>query len=170
MNGKVAPGVTGPGVLTVSSATAALNASGSYVGEIAGNTPGNASSNYDQLNFTSSTAGPTLGAALSLAIVNGYTPSASDVYYILSRADAGAFGASTFASLPEGSSVSLGGGITGTITYLANWTGTQAGSSVTGGNDVAIYNITGVGTTPEPASLSVLALAGLMGLRRRRNG
>ena len=155
--------------MTVSSATAGVERNlNIYFAEIGGNTPGNTSSNYDQLNFTN--AGPSLGAALSLAIVNGYTPSASDVYYILSRSDAGAFGASTFASLPEGSSVSLGGGITGTITYQANLSpARKRAASITGGNDVAIYNITGVGTTPEPTSLMVLGVGSLMMTRRRRS-
>ncbi|HEY2760557.1 MAG TPA: PEP-CTERM sorting domain-containing protein, partial [Pirellulales bacterium] len=95
--------------------------------------------------------------ALNLSLVGGFTPSPSDVFYVMSRADGAAF-STLFSGTSEGGLVSLGGGVTGQITYLANWTGTQAGSSLTGGNDVAIYNVTAV---PEPATFALFAMAGV---------
>jgi autotransporter-associated beta strand protein len=167
VNGTLAPGASGPGVISVSTTSGNFSATGSFADEIGGNTPGNTSSNYDQANFTNSAGTVALNAAtaLSLNVVNGFTPSPSDVYYILTRADAGAF-ATLFAGTTEGGTVNLGGGYQGQITYLANWTGTQAGSSLTGGNDVAIYNVQAV---PEPtAGLASLVAAGLLNLPRRR--
>lgn len=164
-NGNVAPGANAPGVFTVSAATGAtFGATSALLAEIGGNTPGN----YDHLNFTNAAGGVTLtsGAALNLSVVNSFTPNSSDIYYILSRADSGAF-STLFAGTTEGGTVSLGGGYTGQITYQANWTGTQAGSGLTGGNDVAIYNVQAV---PEPASVVLLAISGLAllgGYRRR---
>ncbi len=82
----------------------------------------------------------------------------------MTRADAGAFN-SPFVDAAEGSSVSLGSGVTGTITYMANWTGTQLGSSPIGENDVAV-----IVTVPEPATwAALLASTGfVIGWRRSR--
>ncbi|HTQ38105.1 MAG TPA: PEP-CTERM sorting domain-containing protein [Pirellulales bacterium] len=167
VNGTIAPGDS-PGVLNVSSLTAPFSSTGGLSIEIAGNTPGNTSSNYDQLNFTNASGSVALNSSsvLGLSVINGFVPSPSDVYYIMSRADSGAF-STLFNGTSEGGTVNIGGGYTGQITYLANWTGTQGGSSLTGGNDVAIYNVQPV---PEPASVVLLAISGLTllgGYRRR---
>lgn len=165
-NGVVAPGNLGVGSMNDSSATAAFSATSSLAAEIGGNTAG---TGYDQLNFTNAAGTVTIdpAAALSLSLVNGYTPTASDVDYILTRADAGNF-ATTFAGTTEGGTVNLGA-YTAQITYLANWTGSDAGSSLTGGNDVALYNFQpATAPIPEPASLGVLALGAVAMLKRRR--
>ena len=65
--------------------------------------------------------------------------------------------------VPEGATVSLGGAYSGTITYLANWTGTAATSTLSGGNDVAIYN-----AIPEPGALAFVTWSALLLARRRR--
>ncbi|HZZ27378.1 MAG TPA: hypothetical protein VFE46_05160 [Pirellulales bacterium] len=161
-NGNVAPGASAPGVLTVSAATGAtFGTTGSLLTEIGGATPGN----YDQLNFTNAAGAVSLNSAstLSLSLANAFTPSPSDIYYILSRADAGSF-STLFSGTTEGGTVSLGDGYTGQITYLANWTGSQAGSSLTGGNDIAIYSV-----VPEPPAGLLLAAAFSLGAVFIRN-
>ena len=88
------------------------------------------------------------------------------MFYLLTHEDALALTV-PFNGLPEGATVSLGGLWTGQLTYLANWTGSQAGSSVAGGNDVALYNV-----VPEPgtgaALLSGISLLGFTRRLRRR--
>jgi hypothetical protein len=167
-NGSIAPGAGGPGVLSISTTAANFSATGGLSIEIGGNTPGNTSSSYDQLLLTNAAGTMALNAAstLGLSVVNGFTPSLSDVYYILSRTDTGTF-STLFAGTTEGGAVSLGGGYSGQITYLANWTGTQGGSSLTGGNDIAIYNVQAV---PEPAAWLLLAACGaaMIAFRRRQ--
>ncbi len=51
----------------------------------------------------------------------------------------------------------LGGGFTGTITYEANWTGSQETSTLTGGNDLAIHSIVSFGAVM-PGTLGISAL------------
>jgi hypothetical protein len=101
---------------------------------------------------------------LNASLPNGYSPGAADVFYVLTRADAAAF-ANTFNGLSEGATVNLGNSTTAQITYQANWTGTQAGSSLTGGNDVALYNAQFI---PEPGSFGLFACASFLRIARRR--
>jgi hypothetical protein len=161
--GTFAPG---PGPATFELEAALTFGPGSILAaQIGGNTPGDGAAFYDQINVTNATGSVTLDstATLSLAVVNGYVPMSGDVFYILTRADAGAF-STTFAGAPEGGTVSLAGGYSATITYLADWTGTQAGSALTGGNDVALYNV-----IPEPSAAALLlGSLGLLATRRRR--
>jgi fibronectin-binding autotransporter adhesin len=153
-----------PGILSIAS-NLALNAGSTYLAEVGGATaPG--VGGYDQTQVTGSTATLTLAGGLTIVPVSGYTPTASDVYYILTQAGPSAVNGA-FAGAPEGATVSLGNGVTGRITYLANWTGDQASSSLTGGNDVAVYAT----PVPEPTAVGMLAMgaAGLLGRRRRRS-
>ncbi|HEX8911664.1 MAG TPA: autotransporter-associated beta strand repeat-containing protein, partial [Humisphaera sp.] len=137
--GRLSPGNAAPGALGVTGTLTLANAA-SYLAELGGTAPGS----YDQtLVGGSATLG---GAALSVAPVNGFVPSAGDVFFILARGDSAA-NTTFFANAAEGDTVNLVNGGTGQITYLANWTGSQTTSTLTGGNDVAIYNVTGV---PEP--------------------
>lgn len=136
--------------------------------DLGGNTPGDGTGFYDQVNMTDPGKSIALNAAatLSVSLDGGYLPQNSDICYVLTRADAAAFSTS-FVSAAEGSTIDFGGGVSAQITYVANWTGTEAGSSLTGGNDVAFYNFVVV---PEPATSTALlaGLAFLGALRRRR--
>ena len=71
--------------------------------------------------------------------------------------------------MPKGGTVTFadGSGSTAKVTYLANWTGDPTTSTLTGGNDVALYN---ANVVPEPASLGLLGTAALGLLARRRRG
>jgi autotransporter-associated beta strand protein len=138
-----------------------------YAIQLGGNTPGDGMGFYDQFNMIATAGTITLqtGVTLSLSLVNSFAPDVSDSFFILTRADGGVF-SNFFNGATEGSVVNLGGGYTGTITYLANWDGSQFTSSLTGGNDVAIYNV--AVPEPSPAALCFLgALAGTVLLRRR---
>jgi hypothetical protein len=84
-------------------------------------------------------------ASISLSLSVGYQPVPGDQLFVLTRADGGAF-VNPFANALEGSTVTLAPGIEGTITYSANWVGNQLGSTLTGGNDIAVLV-----TIPEPA-------------------
>lgn len=162
--GTLAPG-NSPGILTVAG-NVALNAGSNYAIEIGGNGAPGLATGYDQLVASGAASTVTLAGGLSVSLLNGYTPTSSDVFYVVSKAGTGAV-TGTFAGLPAGTPVALGNGLTGTVSYSANWTGDPLTSSTTGGNDVAIYNV-----VPEPASAGLLGMAafGLLARRRRRAG
>ena len=147
-------------------AASATNSS-SFNVQLGGVLPGDGIGKYDQVNVTSTAANAVSlgsGVNLNLSLVNNFTPAAGEAFYFLTRADSTLFGANAFYNLPEGTAIDLGSGVAGYITYKANWTGTQAGSSTLGGNDVALV----ITAAPEPASLALIGLAGLGLLRRRR--
>jgi len=140
------------GALTLSSASN-LNI------ELGGATPGDGNTFYDQVNVTGN--GIITGSNLNLSLANGYAPLDVDVFYILTL---GGSRTGTFSGLAEGDAVTVGA-YTGNITYAAAWTGTQGGSFLTGGNDVAIYGL----VIPEPGTVLLLTLGfGVMVFGRRR--
>jgi autotransporter-associated beta strand protein len=152
--GSLAPGDGAPGVLNINGR---LNMSsvGTLRLELGGAFPGNGLAFYDQINMTSPTAAINASFAhIAVSLVNGFTPQSTNAFYILTRADSAAFGTEPFDALSEGATIGLGSGLFGKVTYKANWTGSQATSTVTGGNDMAIYNV-----VPEPTSISLLGLA-----------
>jgi len=156
---SLAPGDEGTGTLDFGN-NLTLSPSSTYQVELGGNIPGDGKGFYDQVNMTLSTGAITLnpGAGLDISLVDGFTPIHNDVFFILNRADSAVW-TTTFAGLDEGASVTVGGGAySGSITYLANWTGLQSTSTLTGGNDVAIFNVVAV---PEPGAISLVALGGL---------
>ena len=104
------------------------------------------------------------GVGLDFNLGNGVELDPFESYFILTRADSGSYG-STFTGKAEGATFQIGNFLTD-ITYLANWTGTLATSTLTGGNDIALYNIRAV---PEP-SIALLGCIGALGLmvHRRR--
>jgi autotransporter-associated beta strand protein len=164
--GVLAPGAS-PGTLDFGDALTLASGSALTL-EIGGGTPGDGLGFYDQVNLTNPAASLSLGSGvtLSVSLINGYVPIDGDDFYLLTRADAGSF-TGTFAGLPEGATVDLGFGHQGTLTYLANWTGSQFTSTETGGNDVAVINVAFI---PEPGAFSawLAGLGALAGLRRYR--
>lgn len=159
ISGDLSPGAS-PGVLDISGPIT-FAGSAAYNVEFGGNNPGDGAGFYDQTHMTSAAGSVDLGSttALSLSLFGGFTPSYGDIYYIMSRADAAAF-TTQFAGLPEGATINLAG-LDLTLTYQANWTGTQAGSTFTGGNDIALF-------VPEPGSAALAAAASLLLFNRRR--
>jgi autotransporter-associated beta strand protein len=153
-NGSLAPGDGGPGVLNINGP---LNISGpgTLRVELGGAFPGNGSIFYDQVTMTNPKASINASfAQISATLVNGFKPTFTDVFYILTRADSGAFSASPpFAAYPEGAFISIGSGFTGKVTYKANWTGNQSTSTITGGNDMAIFIV------PEPNCIPLVIIS-----------
>ena len=125
-----------------SSSTFAVELNGTIAGSLG----------YDQLTI-GGTGSITLNNANLFATL-GFAPSVNDIFFIIQNL-AGTPITGTFNNLPEGSSISFGG-YTGNITYFANFSSTPP--SITGGFDVAIYNLTL--SVPEPGSIALMALAG----------
>ena len=158
-------------MLDIDGSIAFTGASAAFSVELGGTTPGDGAGFYDQANMLSSTGAISLGSSTDIVLTldGGFTPSLGDTFYILTRADGVAFG-DFFDGLPEGQ-IFNSGGIGMQITYLANWTGTQAGSSLTGGNDVALRVVPvamGGPAVPEPSTAMLSAGAALLALGRRR--
>jgi autotransporter-associated beta strand protein len=163
--GVLAPGGS-PGVLTVNGLLT-FNDDSFFSVELGGKTPGNGAGHYDQLSSLNFFNSSFIGNNVTLNVsVDGFNPSLSDVFYVYTRADSDLF-ALPFANALEGATVDFGNGVTGKITYQANWTGDQATSTLTGGNDIAIYNVIAV---PEPGAATLLlgGLALFAGRRRKR--
>ncbi|MHA3771132.1 beta strand repeat-containing protein [Verrucomicrobiota bacterium sgz303538] len=161
---NVAPGATLGGAGSINAPLAFGNNSKLSI-ELGGLNPGEDLGKYDQLNMTSATGSVSLGSNVVLSLLLGFQPNVSTdtFYFILTRADNGTSYGNTFAGLAEGAQIDLGNGFLGRITYHANWTGDQATSSFTGGNDIAI-------SIPEPSSVIALfsGLGAMLGLPRFR--
>jgi hypothetical protein len=103
-----------------------------------------------------------LGSA-NLQIVLSYFPAYSDKFFIIVNGTNAT--SSIFNGMPQGSQISLGSYNGFAYTGYISYTGNVGTNSITGGNDVVIYN-----PLPEPSSF--LALAGVGGLgfliRRKR--
>jgi hypothetical protein len=142
-----------PGRLSTGNLT--LNAGTTLYARLNGTTPG---TGHDQVAVTGTVS---LGdAVLSLTLGGGYTPAAGDKLFILTKDGTDPI-QGTFAGLPEGATLTIGGS-TATISYL----GDSTTGNLTGGNDVVLY------FTPVPEPAGVLALAavgaGGAGLRASR--
>lgn len=162
IDGILSPG-DGIGTLEVDGSIL-VGPTGAVSMQLGGATPGEGSGFHDQLNLLNPATSFTVDPAATLSLsISGFTPAMSDVFYLITRQDAGGYGA-PFAGLPEGGSVSIAGGYTGTITYAANWAGSPGASTLVGGNDVAIFNV-----VPEPgAAISLLGGFALLAARRPR--
>jgi hypothetical protein len=128
-----------------------------FVAKLNGNVP---ATGHDQLqvNGTLTLVNP----ALNVAIGGGFTPSGSDKLFILVKNGVDPI-VGQFNNVPEGSVVNLGGGFSAQVSYL----GDSTTGSLTGGNDVVVYNFT---PAPEPATVLGLSAVGLGFVRtvRRR--
>ncbi|HEY2761148.1 MAG TPA: autotransporter-associated beta strand repeat-containing protein, partial [Pirellulales bacterium] len=163
--GKLAAGDNGPGVLNINGP---LNMSsvGTLAVELGGTSPGDGAGFYDQVNATNASFPITTSFAhLSVSILNGFTPQPSDIFYVLTRADSAFFPDQPFDAIFEGSTLKLSGGGIAKVTFHANWTGSQSNSSLTGGNDMALYDI----VVPEPTSITLLGLGAIALIIAGRN-
>lgn len=154
--GIVSPGIS-PGVLTING-NITFNAGSAFEVELNGLTAG---TGYDQLivNGNVTLTGALLGGSV------GFLPSLGDQFWILVKPTPGAI-TGTFAGLPEGSFLELGG-IQFQITYTANFA--SLGGPGTG-NDVMLT----VTAIPEPATLimissAVVGAGGIWWNQRQRN-
>jgi fibronectin-binding autotransporter adhesin len=133
--------------------------------------PAGGSTSYSRLTVKGTGTVTVDGAALTVGLNTGFTPSGSDVFVIVdNQTDTAISG--TFNGLADGATVNAffpNNAAAGTfqITYFANYTGSSV--SLTGGNDIALYGFVPV---PEPAAvLGLCAVAvGLVGLTRRVRG
>ncbi len=145
-----------------------FNTGSTFTVQLGGATPGDGQGFYDQLLVDGSvTLTPNVNFGASL--VNGYLPTVGSAFYVLAAGTVPT--TNTFAGLTEGASIALGDGVVASITYQANWAGTQLGSTLVGGNDIAlVITESPAAAVPEPASLALLAmLSGACLARRRRN-
>lgn len=138
--GTVAPG-TSAGVLQTGNFD--LQNGGNFVLELNSTDPG---SGYDQLSVVG-----TVTLAGNLTLTLGFTPTAGDLFFILLNDGADAI-AGTFAGLPDGATFTQNGQ-TLEISYSADWSGAQSGSTFTGGNDVAL-----IAAVPEPRTTTIVLL------------
>jgi autotransporter-associated beta strand protein len=105
--------------------------------EIGGTSPGNTSSNHDQLNVTGTV---TIGnnVSLNLSALGGFVPIAGNTFVILNN-DGADLITGTFSGLAEGATIAnfLGSGLSATITYIGG----------VNNNDVVLTAITTTTTT-----------------------
>ena len=136
--GNTTPGQS-PGVLQVVGNYRAGNTDLTL--EFGGNTPGNTSTNHDQVAVTGSVSIDS-SVALNMSSLNGFVPIIGDNFVIIDNDGADPV-TGTFLGLPEGANIRnfLGTGLTAVISY--------AGGS--GGNDVVInLESTDFGDAPAP--------------------
>jgi len=141
--GTINPGAS-PGTLTVNNATVNFGSGGTLAMEIAGLAGGQ----YDVLNFTGTGALNLSGTndVLDLYILSPYYSQIGDTLTLVT------------------SSTAISGGFETLRLFGGNWPGAYT-VSYPGGNTAQIQFLISI---PEPASLTLLALGGLVGLRRRR--
>jgi autotransporter-associated beta strand protein len=130
--GVVAPGDSGPGILTCSNLNAGISASGILRMELNGTTPG---SGYDQLNVR----GTVNLAGVALQPVLGFTAPTGAQFDLISN-DKTDLVVGTFTGLPDGKKLYVGG-----VIYQINYE-----FSGRPGNDVALQ---GLDTPPPPVLL-----------------
>jgi hypothetical protein len=124
----IAPG-NSPGIL----ATGNLDLDGgTYNVELGGTTPGNLSSNHDQISVTGSVILGAGTATLNIAAINGFVPAATNSFVIIANDGTDPVNG-TFAGLPEGTTFTSGGN-----TYTISYKGGD-------GNDVILFG--GAGET-----------------------
>lgn len=167
-NGTLAPGVS-PGTLTIDG-NVTFSSGSTFSLELNGTA---ASTNYDVLNVTGAGRVVTLGDATLLATstFTGFQP--TDRLFILTLDDPTSSLVGTFNGIAQGGTLVING-VGGGADWVAqvSYTGDSASQSLTGGNDVVLFNIAAV---PEPGTLALLGGVAAVGgsvqiLRRRQRG
>lgn len=155
LGGTLAPGAS-PGILDTGRLSMVTGAS--LVIEIDGATAGDGMGFHDQVNVIGAVA--LGGSTLVLSTLANYesTFSNSDLLFII-RNDGTDAVTGIFDGLPAGSTVVWDSFWSAQISY----SGDTVSGAISGGNDVVLYNI-----VPAPGSISLLGLAGLIAVRRRR--
>ena len=134
--------------------------------------PNGGSSTYSRLTVRGTGTITVDGASLSVGLDAAFTPSGSDVFGILDNQTGNAI-TGTFAGIAQDGTVNAilaNNTLVGTfqVSYIGNIT--DSGISITGGNDIVLYNFQPV---PEPASMlavgagAILAGRAFWRLRRR---
>lgn len=151
---------SGPGILTVTGPTT-MSGGSTYSVELNGPAAG---SGHGRLVVASTGSIALNNATLSISL--GYTPAAGDRLFILSNESLNPI-TGTFDGIPQNGPITIGVG--GLTTALVSYNGDVATNSLTGGNDVVVYNFV---TVPEPTAVFGLAVVGLCGVRwcRHRRG
>ncbi len=128
--GTLAPGLS-PGILNSGNFTAT---GGTFESELGGTTPGNGSTNHDQLNVTGTVD---LGSATTLSVThwNNFRPALNNQFVIINNDGTDAV-TGTFQGLAQGATLTVDG-----VTYTISYTGGT-------GNDV-VLTATSVPATPE---------------------
>lgn len=159
--GNLAPGDDGAGILTVAAALGISFSSGATLTTVlTGDVPGNGPGAYSQLVIESGTSIDLDGATLQGSLA-GYTPSGSARFFIINNQNESGGLVNTFTN---GSTVTIDA-----YQFAISYTGDIATGSLSGGNDVVLYN---AAVIPEPTTVGLLASAGLVvvGMVRRRRG
>ncbi len=165
-----------PGNLTIGSVgvnnPVTLRPATNAIAQLNGTTfdPAGGPTSYSRLTVRGTGTVDITGAGLTVVVNTGFTPSESDIFGLIDNQTGNAI-TGTFANGATVNAVFPDNTVAGTfqISYVGNITGNSI--SITGGNDVVLYNFVPV---PEPASILAIC-AGAVGLagvvrRVRRRG
>jgi len=158
--GMLAPG-NSAGILSATSLSGTTGAVLSMeIGKSTGGVDPIAGTNYDQVN---SSGGVTLGGmTLTLTPVGAASIDLGDKIFLVLNGSVDAVGG-TFAGLAQ-DAVFLFNSQNYQISYVANWTGSYATSTMIGGNDIAI-----IAMVPEPSTCLLLGVGLMVHVLRRRS-
>jgi autotransporter-associated beta strand protein len=159
VSSTIAPGTpAAPGALVVNGDLVMLPTS-TFVAKLNGPTPG---TGHDQLQVN---GGATLiFPELNVNLGGSYLPAGTDKLFILVVSGSDPI-IGQFNNVPEGAVIGVGGQFSAKVSYL----GDSATDSLTGGNDVVLYNFISV---PEPGTVLGLSAFGIFAvrvIRRRRS-
>ncbi len=125
----------------------------------------NVTEQYDRIKLTGATPTLTLNGILDVSLIDSFVLGDGQSFGIIQLGD-GASLSGTFSGLAtDGSLVGNFSGKDLFITYSANF-GDSGPIALSGGNDIALYTV----VIPEPASLALLGLCGLLMLPARKRG
>ena len=156
-HGVLAPGDSAANTSLLTTAGLTFTGATSFLDiQIGGALPGGDDVNgYDQIDANGSLL--LAGAQLTGSLLHSYSVAAGQMFFLIDNDGADAV-QGTFA---QGSSIVIDG-VNFDIGYSGNWTGLQATSTFSGGNDVVLRAV------PEPSSALLAGLGAFLLARRRR--